>query len=206
MSWLEDDEIVFQGFFIVLFAALTVYGIYWCTASHTVQAQVVELHWRHRLDLRERREWHDADWGHAPKRKGFYREATWDEKCQMKTNGVYCAAHDAKNNCILWLPDEDLWCSYKYWEWPAIDSTVIEGEGHETSWPTYGNALDDNHREAKVPSYRVTFANGDRTKTWTYKTDSNTRYAEFQLNDFWVLRIPNVGPMTPEKKASIEQP
>jgi hypothetical protein len=205
MSWLEDDEIVFKGFFTVVLVLMFGYGIYWCTASEDVQAQVVELRWRHQLDLRERREWHDADWGHAPNHAGFFREGTWGEKCQMRTSGVYCAMHDDKGNCTLWLPDEDLWCSYKYWEWPVIDTTVVEGEGHETRWPTFGSRLDDNHREVKVPRYRVKFANGDRTKSWTYQTGDERRYREFEVNEFWVLRIPNVGSMTPEKKASIEK-
>jgi hypothetical protein len=82
-----------------------------------------------------------------------------------------------------------------------------EGKGHDNLWwPSFEARLNETHRETRRSGkYEVKFESGDRKKKWGYETSSLSRYHQFNINDLWILEIPNIGSMSPKKKSSFEK-
>lgn len=191
---------------IVLVIATGGFGIYsgvkWVCGAEYRQGRVEKKVWQHRTNLRERSEYRDGDWGSAPSRAGYYREPTWGHKCYDKEDGSYCCMSNTDGTCAMWCTDYSRWCDYSYYDWPIREFKEIEGEGEQTSWETYGDRLDETHRETREGWYHIYFTNTQ--KTWKYTTRDFASFCKFTVGDLWELEFPNVGSMRPTKKTVLE--
>lgn len=196
-----DDKrlIVAYGTGGTLLVLSLVFFFRWACHSEFRQTRVSELTWVHRTNLRQRGTFRDGDWGSPPARGGFYSEPTWDYDCQSKYHHSSCTTVGKSTMCT---PIYRRWCRYSYYDWPIITFQERQGSGHEMSWLTYGDRLDETHRETREGWYKVSFT--DTRQTWTWTTRSVDQYERFVMNDYWQLEFPNWGDMHPVKRLPVE--
>lgn len=183
---------------------ILVFGLFfnWTCHSEYRQYQVTEVRWEHRTILRERHEETDGGWGSPPRTGGYYQEPTFNESCRTKTHHHNCHPVGKVTICV---PVYWRWCDYSYWGWWKIDSQSITELGEEgTSFRTFGNLLDNNHRETQEKYFFVTFSR--QGKDWVYATRSYEEYKRYLVGDLWEIEIPRFGGKKPKKKAYLENP
>ena len=169
------------------------------------QAQVIGKDWEHFTDLREREVRHSGDWGSPPSKAGYFRESTFDMDCYNRRRGSWCCGgKDEEGRCKSRCPEYRRWCDYSYFEWPVTQTKKVTGSGDAGSFATFGNELDNDHRETHRRKYTVSFRR-DR-KEWRYTTSSLRRYNEFVVGDLWEIKFPTFGSMEPTKRSFLEKP
>lgn len=204
---MTDRHKMLLGIAVSLVAIFGVFSLFrWACHADYRQAQVDQIQWQHTTDLRKRVELRDGDWGQPPSRRGYYREPTFSHKCWQKHSGDWCCGGTDKDGfCTIECPEYDEWCDYHYWDWDVIDSLSTVGTGIESDeYPTFGDRLNNNHRENRWNNYFITFRWSGGS--WVYETNSREKYRKFVIGDIWEIRIPRFGKREPTKKSSLEKP
>lgn len=182
-----------------------VLGISWACHVDYKHATVAKTSWVHATDLRQRTLAAESDWGRPPSGAGFYQEPTFKHKCHDRANGTYCCdGNDEDGNCLGHCIDYDLWCSFEYWEWPVIKTRTNEGDDMPGPYPTFGDELNNDHREKRWQIYTIYFdQSGD---LWSYQTKDREHFSKFIDGEPWEISVPRFGDREPTKRIYAEAP
>jgi len=109
------------------------------------------------------------------------------EKCDEREETKYDTCYDT---CNVFKD----WCTYDYFDWPAIATKTTSGSDHKVFWPDL-EAVGSDQRLDRTEFYKVTF--GRDEKTWNYEPKSFQEFQTFETGASWTVKVNHAGQIWP---------
>ena len=187
---------------IVLIVAGIIGFSVWLLRDRNKSFQVVTSSWTTQSDLRQKTQYHGAEWGRPWGKDAFniqchsryygQQRCFCHEVCSGPTKTRSC--HQSCSSC----PEYRDWCEYDYWEWPIIKTMTNFGLPEvDPSWPTL-TANGPDQRVDQSVTFNVQWIDEENERTdWRAASIQDLR--RFHHRDWWQVTVNHAGKFVPVK-------